>query len=214
MPAVMPVVTADRLVVADALPLAADLAAVVGSSGLSRGQWVVCSGPGALTLGVAMLAPAVAQGAWAGLVGLPPLGADALGELGLSLDRVIAVDADPHTPREWAERLAVCSEGCEVMMTSVPAGMSESLWRSLSRRVHRNGAVVVAVAGRVGAAGPLSSVDLRCRVLEERWEGLGQGQGYLATRCLHVEAVVRRRPGVRRGWIRRGRMAIGAEDVC
>lgn len=213
MPAVMPVVTADRLLVADALPLAADLAAVVGSSGVPRGQWVLCAGPGALTLGVAMLAPAVAQGAWAGLVGLSPLGADALGELGLALDRVIAVDADPHTPREWAERLVVCSEGCEVILTPVPAQISESLWRSVSRRVHRNGAVVVAVASRVDAAGLLSSADLRCRVLEQRWEGLGQGEGYLAMRCLHVEAALRRRPGVRQGWIRRGRMTIGVEDA-
>jgi hypothetical protein len=192
--------TADRLLAADGLALAPDIAELIGREVLDRSQWILCRGFGSVSLAVKMLTAATQQGSWLAVVATPTLGVEAMIELGVDIRRVIAVDADVHTPMQWAERVVACSDGCDLVLTTMPAQIPDRIWRSVTQRTRRNGTVVVGLDCAVGAC-QLDRVDLRCRVVGSVWEGLGRGSGRLAGRRLQVEVAARRLPGVRQGQI-------------
>jgi hypothetical protein len=196
--------TADRLVTRDALALAPEVGHLIGREMLDRGQWILCQGHGAVSLAAAMLGAATQQGSWLAVLATPTLGLEACRELGVDLRRVIAVDADLTTPMQWAERLVACSDGCDLVVTTMPHRVPERIWRSVSQRTRRNGTVVVGLDPGLDPgliANGFSGVDLRCRVINAIWEGLGRGTGRLVARRLEVEVTARRLPGSRRGQI-------------
>jgi hypothetical protein len=192
--------TADRLVTRDALALAPEVGHLIGREMLDRGQWILCQGHGAVSLAVAMLGAATQQGSWLAVLATPTLGIEACRELGVDLRRVIAVDADLTAPMQWAERLVACSDGCDLVVTTMPHRVPERIWRSVSQRTRRNGTVVVGLDPDL-MVNDLSGVDLRCRVIDAVWEGLGRGTGRLVAHRLEVEVAARRLPGLRRGQI-------------
>jgi hypothetical protein len=195
--------TADRLIAQDALALAPEVGELIGRKVLDRGQWILCQGRGAVSLAAVMLGAATQQGSWLAVLATPTLGVEACRELGVDLRRVVAVDADLAIPMQWAERLVACSDGCDLVVTTMPGRVPERIWRSVSQRIRRNGTVVVGLDLDL-AVSDLSGVDLRCRVVDAVWEGLGRGTGRLVARRLDVEVTARRLPGLRRGQIALG----------
>jgi len=192
--------TADRLVTRDALALAPEVGQLLGREMLDRGQWILCQGQGAVSLAAVLLGAATQQGSWLAVLATPTLGVEACRELGVDLRRMIAVDADLTVPMQWAERLVACSDGCDLVMTTMPARVPDRIWRSVSQRIRRNKTVVVGLDPDL-SANDLSGVDLRCEVIDAMWEGLGRGTGRLVARRLEVEVTARRLPGLRRGVI-------------
>lgn len=204
--------TANRLLAADALPVTPEVGELIGRQGLDRSQWIMCQGQGAVSLAAVMLAAATQQGSWLAVVATPTLGAEAISELGVDLRRVVAVDADLESPMQWAERLVACSDGFDLVVTTMPARIPDRVWRSMSQRTRRNGTVVVGL-NLPGVDLPgidLPGIDMRCRVVGSVWEGLGRGSGRLVARRLQVEVAARRLPGVRKGQL----VVRSRDDAC
>src|SRR4051812_17471834 len=80
---------------APTLPVVPALATVL-PNGLRRGSTVSISGSVSLLL--AVLAAASAQGAWCALVGMPPISAEAADDLGIELSRLPMV---PCPGEDW-----------------------------------------------------------------------------------------------------------------
>ena len=108
------------------------LTGLLADSGLVRGRIVGCTGTAATSLALALAARATRAGSWLAVVGLPDLGLDAARELGVALDRLVSVEADPRRPAVWAERVAAVADGFELILTCFPAG------RHPARRVGRS----------------------------------------------------------------------------
>lgn len=193
--------TADRLLTADALAITPEIGELIGRQALDRSQWIICQGQGSFSLAAAMLSAATQQGSWLAILATPTLGVEAISELGVDLSRVVAVDADLESPMQWAERVVACSDGFDLILTTMPTHIPDRIWRSMSQRTRRNGTVVVGLNSLgLNLPGPdLRGVDLWCRVVGSVWEGLGRGSGRFVARRLQVEVAARRLPGVRKG---------------
>ena len=125
------------------LPVDEVLASLLPEAGLVRGRAVGCSGPAAWSLAFALVAARGRRGAWVAVVGVPAVGIEAAGELGVPLGRVVVVDVDGG-PAVWAERVAAAADGFEVIVTAPPAG-AERVVRRVRQRLQSNGVVLVAV---------------------------------------------------------------------
>ncbi len=175
------------------LPVPDQFGELFVDGGLVRGRVLSCDGVAATSTALALVAPSVAAGSWLAIVGVPNLGLDAAGELGVPLERVVHVELGDHPERIWAEVVAAAADGFEVVLTRVPEGVRPATARTVASRLQQRGVVVV-VLGTTGALtcdGVLTSSD-------DVWEGLGEGHGYLRRRSVRVEASGRRIPGVRR----------------
>lgn len=175
------------------LPVPEAVSHLFPDGGLVRGRVLSCSGSAATSLACSLLAPTVAAGGWVVVVDLPTLGLDAACELGMSLERVVAVDAGSD-PQRWVEVVAAAADGFDVMMVRVPDGLRPAALRKLATRIRQQGAVVLVL----GESGGLPC-DGELRAEGRRWEGIGAGCGHLRRRAVDVTAAGRRLPGVRRG---------------
>ena len=77
------------------VPVAAEFAALFPERALVRGRTLACAGPAATSTGMAVVAAAVAGGAWLAVVDVPTFGLDAASEVGIALERVVAVSVTP-----------------------------------------------------------------------------------------------------------------------
>lgn len=175
------------------LPVPDAVAHLFPDGGLVRGRVLSCTGSAATSFACSMLAPTTAAGGWVVVVDLPTLGLDAASELGVPLERVVAVDTGGD-PRQWTEVVAAAAAGFDVVLAQVPAGLRPATVRKLVSRVQQQGAVVV-VLGEPGAL-PCDGV-LHTEGLP--WAGIGDGCGHLRRRGIRVTATGRRLPGARRG---------------
>ena len=92
------------------VPVATGIAALFPERALVRGRTLACAGPAATSTGMAVVAAAVAGGAWLAVVDVPTFGLDAASEMGIALERVVAVSVtspaadDPHPVRQRRAR--------------------------------------------------------------------------------------------------------------
>ena len=100
-----------------------------------RGRTLACAGPAATSTGMAVVAAAVAGGAWLAVVDVPTFGLDAASEVGIALERVVAVSVtspaadDPITSgangasgaASWVEVMAAVVDGFDIVLARVPA---------------------------------------------------------------------------------------------
>ena len=173
------------------LPVDDALAPLLPEAGLVRGRALGCSGPAAWSLAFALVARAVAEGAWVAVVGVPAVGVEAAGDLGVPLGRVVVVDVDVDGgPSVWAERVAAAADGFEVIVTHPPVG-AERVVRRVRQRLQSNGVVLVAVDP---ATVPSMGCDLDLVTSRIAWQGIGQGAGYLVARRVMVKVGGRRAP--------------------
>ncbi|WDF43561.1 hypothetical protein PBV52_45690 [Streptomyces sp. T12] len=137
---------------------------------LPRGA--VVSAGGDLPLLIALAAEAAADGgAWAA-VGLPQLGGLAAADAGLDLACGLAV---PEPGGRWAEVLATVCEAAPVVLLGPVGQVAVRTSRRIAARLRRSGTTLLTWQDWPEA-------QLRLRVAEARWDGLGDGFGLLAGR--------------------------------
>ncbi|HSL73856.1 MAG TPA: hypothetical protein VK853_05295 [Ilumatobacteraceae bacterium] len=172
------------------LPVADAFAELVG--GLVRGRTLACQGPAATSTALALVAPAMQAGAWMAVVDVPAIGLDAARELGVPLERVVAV-ASGTDPARWPEVVAAAADGFDILVVRVPTAVPAGPMRKLGTRLRQRDVVTVVL----GDPGPMGC-DGILHTEAPTWTGLGDGHGHLRTRDVAVRASGRRLPGLRR----------------
>jgi hypothetical protein len=173
------------------LPLSGALEDLLPAGSLPRGSVLeVAGGPGAVTLALALASGPSRTGSWVGCVGFPHLGWEAAAEVGVRLDRLVAVA--PST-RQWATVVAALLDAFDLVVCGPGPVPAAADLRRLRARARERGTVLVGVtcdALRGGGARTTGwpSVDARLRVEHCRWDGLGDGWGHLGARRLSVVA--------------------------
>ena len=171
------------------LPVDPPFEPLMPEGGLRRGTVTQVQGAGATSLALALLAGCSAAGSWLAVVGVPGLGLDAVGELGVALERLLLVDVatGPGSTGDWPTVVAALLDGVDAVLVEVPRHTRVAEARRLQARLRERGATLV-VVGAAGAFEP----DLVMVGGTPVWHGLGTGWGHLRSRCLPVEVTGRR----------------------
>ena len=167
------------------LPVGAAFRDVLPDRGLPRGRTLACSGVARWSVAFALLAEAVGRGSWVAAVDVPVLGAEAVAELGVTLDRLVRIDA--RSTASWAEVVAAAVDGFELVVAQVPAGANAGPVRRAQTRVKARGAVLVLV-------GESAVADVQLHTATPVWERVAGDAGHLSARRVHLEVGGRRVP--------------------
>ncbi|HUZ42762.1 MAG TPA: hypothetical protein VMU63_00025 [Acidimicrobiales bacterium] len=159
--------------------------------GLRRGSTVAIgagagSGPGATSLLLALLAGASAEGSWAALVGMPEVGPEAAGSMGVDLGRLALV---PDPGEQWPAVVSALLDGIDLVAVRLGGRLRPrpvDARRLAARARHQSSVLMV-----TGAPWP-EGCDLSLDVVAGKWEGLGAGYGSLARRRVEVAVSGRR----------------------
>jgi hypothetical protein len=162
------------------LPVLPAIGALLPDGGLRRGTVVRCTGPGALSLALAVSAGPSAAGSWCGLVGVDDAGVLAAAGFGVDLDRLVVVRG---APAQWALSVGTLLDGVDLVVAAPPARPRPAAVRALAARARERGGSVLVVERR--AACP---ADLELAVTEARWHGLAECAGRLQARRVTVVA--------------------------
>jgi len=176
------------------LPVSEPFTELFVEGGLVRGRTISCQGPAATSAALALIAPAIAAGAWLAVVDLPTIGLDAASELGVPLERIVAIDtgADAHGTSKWVDVVAAAADGFDVLLVRVPDDLQAGAVRKLVMRL-RQREVVTVVLGDPG----MLDCDGMLSTQAPHWSGLGDGHGHMRARQVVVAATGRRLPGQR-----------------
>jgi len=201
--------------------LAADegLGGLLDGPGLRRGWTVLLEdheGAGGTSLLLRLLSAPSTAGIWCALVNFPAVGFAAAEELGVALDRLVAV-ADPGA--RFPSVVAALLEGCDLVIARPPRRLSRSDVARLVARTRERRAVLVVAGCGIGAlpgigalrgshlrGAPLGNghlglgaeqvwpgeVDVRLEVTGSSWFGIGPGHGRLMAHRIEVVARLRR----------------------
>jgi hypothetical protein len=162
------------------LPTAPAVAPLLPGGALRSG--VAYAAPGSLALAMLLLAGPSAAGAWCGVVGIPEFGAEAAGELGIALDRLVLV---PDPEEHWLAVTAQLTEVLPVVLVRPPAkGASPAEAARLASRLRQRDATLL-------VAGTWSGAEATLETTGGSWSGIGAGWGYLAARELDVTVTAR-----------------------
>ena len=173
------------------MPVGDELAGLFAEGGLVRGRTIACQGPAATSTALALVAAAVTAGSWMAVVDLPTIGLDAASELGVPLERIVAIGTDGD-PARWIDVVAAAADGFDVLLVRVPSELPTAAVRKLAVRLRQRDVVTV-VLGDPGAM----ACDGVLHTDAPQWSGLGDGHGHLRERRVVVEASGRRLPGRR-----------------
>lgn len=176
------------------LPISEPFTGLFVEDGLVRGRTISCRGPAATSTALALIAPAVAAGAWVAVIDLPTIGLDAASELGVPLERIVAIDtgAGAGGASKWVDVVAAAADGFDVLLVRVPDDLPVGAVRKLAVRLRRR-EVVTVVLGDPGVL----DCDGTLTTEAPHWSGLGDGHGHLRARQVVVAAAGRRLPGRR-----------------
>lgn len=174
------------------LPVPDALGGLFVEGGLVRGRTLACRGPAATSTALALVAPAMASGAWMAVIDVPTVGLDAAGELGIPLERVVAVGTDGDAAR-WSDVVAAAADGFDILLVRVPADVPSATVRKLAVRLRQRDVVTI-VLGDPGSMAYDGIIETEA----PQWSGLGDGHGHLRSRDVSVLASGRRLPGRRR----------------
>lgn len=141
--------------------------------GLRRGSTVAVSG--SISLLLATLGAASADGAWCALVGFPAISAEAADEYGLDLRRLAII---PAPGSSWTTAVGALIDAVDVVAARPPRLVPGDV-RRLSARVRTREAVLMPYGDWPGA-------DVRLRADGGQWAGIGAGTGRLRARRLEV----------------------------
>jgi len=130
------------------LPLTPALARLTPRGGLQRGSVVAVQGPGATALALGLVAGPSAAGSWVVGIGTPEVGLLAAAELGVDLERMVAVDAPPRA--QWGTVVAAVAEAFDVVLVRHQHQVRPGDARRLVARVRERGGVLVQLPGRRG----------------------------------------------------------------
>jgi hypothetical protein len=171
------------------LPVAAAFRSVLPDGGLARGRTFACSGVAEWSVAFALASEAVGCGSWVAAVNVPALGAEAVGELGVTLDRLVRIDA--RSTASWAEVVAAAIDGFDLVVAATPIGSGAGAVRRIQTRIKARGSVLVLV-------GESAAADVQLHTARPAWERAAGGDGHLRARRVHLEVSGRRVPQPRR----------------
>jgi hypothetical protein len=160
------------------LPVAAAFRSVL-PGGLRRGSTV--SVGGSMSLLLALLGTASADGAWCALVGFPRISAEAAREYGVDLARLALVP----TPGEgWTTAVGALLDAVDIVAARPPRGRSPAPGdiRRLAARARSKDAVLVPYVSESAWPG----ADVRLYARDGAWTGIGAGTGRLRARQVEV----------------------------
>jgi hypothetical protein len=125
------------------------------------------------------------------VVDLPTIGLDAASELGVPLERIVAIGTDGD-PSRWIDVVAAAADGFDVLLVRVPNELPAAAVRKLTVRLRQRDVVTIVLGdpGAMACDGVLHSDA-------PQWSGLGDGYGHLRERRVVVQASGRRLPGRR-----------------
>lgn len=157
---------------------------------VQRGWVISCDGPAAASMALLAAAGPSQQGRWVACAGWPQLNLQAARELGVALERVVAVPHIPTATGVAADVLAAMIDGFEVVLASGAAltAINAGVARTLQARAGRRGAVVFVVGPRQPF---VADIAVTAR---SRWFGLGDGAGVVRARQLEIVVGGRRAP--------------------
>ncbi|MGI8332924.1 hypothetical protein ACRYCC_23480 [Actinomadura scrupuli] len=167
----------------DLVPVLPALRPVLPGGGLRPGTVVCVDGPGAGSLGLALIAgacrdPLAPGGGWCAAVGLPELGVLAATGMGADPARLLLVD-EPGD--RWPDVLATLFEAVGLVLVRPPHRLAPGVSRRLTALARRHGCVLA-------VAGDWAGAQLRLRADTSEWTGLGDGHGQLTGRRTRVVA--------------------------
>jgi hypothetical protein len=148
--------------------------------GLRRGSTVSVSGSVSLLL--AVLATASAEGAWCALVGMPPVSAEAARDLGIELARLPMV---PCPGESWVVVVGALLDAMDLVVARPPARLADGDIRRIAARARSRGAVFLPFSTG-GAHWP--HADVRLSAEGGSWSGIGCGYGRLRQRQVTITA--------------------------
>jgi hypothetical protein len=151
--------------------------------GLRRGSTIAVSGSVSLLL--AVLGAASADGAWCAMVGMPPISAEAARDFGIELSRLPLV---PSPGSSWVVVVGALLDAVDVVVAQAPAQLADGDIRRLAARARSRGAVFVPYLSD-GARWP--HADVRLSAAGGTWSGIGMGHGRLRQRRITVTALGR-----------------------
>lgn len=152
--------------------------------GLRRGSTVAITSSVSLLL--ALLGPASAAGAWAAMVGMPAISAEAAVEAGIELERLAIITP---TGASWTTAVGALLDAVDVVVAR-PNGVSDGDARRLTARARSKGGILV-LFGPQAASWP--AVEIELSATHGRWTGIDRGYGRLRQRQLRVAATGRGR---------------------
>lgn len=182
---------------AETVPVLPGLRDVIPGGALRAGS--VVGVDGSASLGVALVAGvsghggAEGRGGWCGVVGMPDFGVLAAAGMGAEPERLLLVD---EPGERWPDVVAALVEAVDLVLLRPPAPPAGAAVRRLSALVRKHGCVL-ALSGPYERQWP--GVQLRLRVAEAEWEGVGDGHGLLSARLARV--VADGRGGGRSAWV-------------
>jgi len=163
--------------------------------GLRRG--VTATVTGSVSMLLALLGAASADGAWCALVGMPRVSAEAAAEYGIALDRLALV---PKPGPDWPTVIGALLDAFDVVAVRPPVRPVPGDVRRLAARARSKDAVLIPY----GATEPWTGADVRLHAAHGRWVGAGTGGGRLKARQVEVRAEGRgsyARPRTARLWL-------------
>lgn len=164
------------------LPVAPALTPIL-PDGLRRGSTATVTGSVSLLL--ALLGAASADGAWCALVGLPRISAEAAAEYGIELAR-LAIIEQPGTG--WTTTVGALLDAVDVVAVRPPAGrpgLAPGDVRRLAARARSRDAVLMPY---LAGADEWPGADVRLTARDGQWMGIGLGTGRLRGRQVGVSA--------------------------
>ena len=168
----------DKGVVSGAglLPVLPALRELLPMGALQRGSVVTAGSWGMLCL--ALAAGPVASGAWCAIAGVADFGVTAADDAGLDPARLLLV---PELGRNWPQVVASLLDGCDLVLLRAPDRPSAQTRRKVEAAVRRYGGVLL-------VAGDWEGAQVRLRVTDQVWAGIGLGHGRLRGRQVLVTA--------------------------
>jgi hypothetical protein len=160
------------------LPVAPPLTPIL-PDGLRRGSTI--SVTGSVSLLLALIGAASADGAWCALVGFPRVSAEAAHEYGIELSRLAIV---PAPGAGWTTAVGALLDAVDVVAARPPRIVPGDVRRLAARARSRDAVLVPFLVG----ADSWPGADVRLSASAGLWSGIGNGTGRLRARQVTVAA--------------------------
>lgn len=208
------VTTGDRLI-DHRFPVHEALQALV-PAGIQPGSTIGVIGDASVSLAFVLVARAVTEDRWLGIVGARRLGLGALAATGVPLERVVVFEAE--RPSDHQVVVATVIDGFDLVIVGDDRGQVIADHR-LTGRARERGVVLISVDTSVGTTLGrhrwTNRPDLIMDATTVSWDGIGAGHGHLQSRLVEVSVAGRRqaRPLVQRLWLPDRHGTVGSATV-
>lgn len=178
------------------LPVSDVVRSFIPDGRLIRGRVIACSGDAAVSVALLVVAQATQAGSWLAVVGVQNMAILAAAERGVALERLVLVHP-PQQSKEWSTTVAAVVDGFDLIIMSLPRGVSPSDVRRVQTRIQARQSVAVII--NHGSLGVMPSwqpfqPDVVLHTTTSQWVGPDRGAGFLQYRDLRVQVSGRRVP--------------------